>query len=647
MIKFYSIKLKWKNWLCLIAGFFSAAWILIRLIPKPHRTSYPCIRAAMPLATGFILYGTGLITSALAMWKASRSFKKANYLIGAILAIGSVSIILSMSGSMDRVQAGYKTAQHPANEPMGTGKGIFPGRVVWIHNPDATNEDCDPSAAGHGWFLDENNNQSVIDNMLSDGLKQLTGTSTDSEAWSNIFKYHNQTRNKELQDYQSHEVIFIKTNATSSWWGNINLSDFTKVHNSYYGISETSPHLVLSVLRQLVNIVGVPQQNIFIGDPMKHIYKHCYDLWHNEFPNIHYLDHSKNHLGRERVIKSGSAKIHYSDRGRILRSGSWEDATVGDPVKMDYLYTIFEQADYILNIPTLKGHKHAGITAFAKNHFGSHTREDAKHLHGGLVAIDDKNPHRMGYGLYRVQVDMMGHYLLGEKNLFYLMDGLWTSDYEIDEPDKWVMPPFNNDWMSSLFLSQDPVAIESVGFDFLRTEFTEVRGLASYPQMEGADDYLHQAADDMNWPSDISYDPEDDGSVLSSLGVHEHWNNPEDKQYSRNLGATEGIELISILSTNVEQDNALQVAKKYVLHQNYPNPFNHVTTIAYTLTSRSSASILIFDLQGRLVKEVNFDSKDAGVHHVKVDLMNMSSGVYFYKLVTNQAVLTKKMILMK
>ncbi len=57
---------------------------------------------------------------------------------------------------------------------------------------------------------------------------------------------------------------------------------------------------VLSVLRQLVNVVGVNQSNIYIGDPMKHIYKHLYDVWHGEFPNVHYLDNSGyTNLGRK------------------------------------------------------------------------------------------------------------------------------------------------------------------------------------------------------------------------------------------------------------------------------------------------------------------------------------------------------------
>ena len=58
-------------------------------------------------------------------------------------------------------------------------------------------------------------------------------------------------------------------------------------------------------------------------------------------------------------------------------------------------------------------------------------------------------------------------------------------------------------------------------------------------------DYLAQCASSDFWPEGISYDPENDGTPLQSLGVFEHWNNPTDKQYSRNLGTGGGIELIT------------------------------------------------------------------------------------------------------
>jgi hypothetical protein len=435
---------------------------------------------------------------------------------------------------------------------MGEAKGVIPGRVVWAHDPNAVNQNCVPNVASHAWYLPENNHQTVIDGMVSTVLRNLTGQTNDRAAWTAIFRFHNAALGKGAVDYAPGEKIFIKINATSAWGGNFNATDLTPnadPTSAYSFVSETSVGPVLAVLRQLVNVVGVNQSNIYVGDPLKHIYKHLYVAWHGEFPNVHYLDNSGfTNLGREPVIPSSTAAIYYSDRGTILRTDP-ADAVV----TTDHLYTISELADYVINIPMLKGHKRAGMTMFAKNNFGSQTRADASHLHNGLVAPTEmpltgpQDAPRGGYGLYRIQVDLMSHSMVGKKNLVFLMDALWATDFELDLPLKWQMPPFNDTFMSSIFASLDPVAIESVGYDFLRTEFTANRIPAAgvYVQMPGVDDYLHQAADSVNWPMGIIYDPDNTGRPIGSLGTHEHWNNASAMQYSRNLAPTgTGIELV-------------------------------------------------------------------------------------------------------
>jgi hypothetical protein len=62
--------------------------------------------------------------------------------------------------------------------------------------------------------------------------------------------------------------------------------------------------------------------------------------------------------------------------------------------------------------------------------------------------------------------------------------------------------------------------------------------------VKNADNYLHEAALANHAPSGVRYAP--DGEPLKSLGVHEHWNNDSDRQYSRNLGGKEGIELVKL-----------------------------------------------------------------------------------------------------
>ena len=640
-----------------LIGIAAMVWILIRVIPKPSRLSYPCVRTAMPLASGFIGYLAMLGLSTIAFFRSKKSIRYYPvFFLGAFIVCGISGFVLFESGFLYKEVVLTADAPANANEPIGIAKGMpgKEGRVVWVHNSNAVNQNCNPSLQNHAWFAAENNNQSAIDSMVSAAIDSLTGQKSDSAAWLAIFQYHNNTRGKGAVNYAAGEKIFIKINESSGWGGNFNIKDLSIVYNGTYGMSETSPAMVLAVLHQLVDIVHVAQTDIYIGDPIRNIYKHSYDQWHSRYPNVHYLGYDNyTSLGREQVQRSSSAatKIHYSDRGTILRANVMYPTSVfgKDPIWYDSLYTIYEDAEYMLNIPQLKGHMRAGVTMFAKNHFGSQSRSSAGHLHNGLpcpAEMDYGDTSRLGYGLYRVQVDLMTQSLLRKKNLIFLMDALWATAYEQDKPIKWQMAPFNNTYSSSVFASLDNVAIESVGYDFLRSEFTVARlsGLTkpeniAFVQMRGADDYLHQAADSTKWPAGIKYDPDSTGVHIFSLGVHEHWNNAADKKYTRNLGTGTGIQLIGVEKSTITSvaSQGSSAPENFTISQNYPNPFNPSTTIAYKLAQQSSVKVTVYNLQGQEVKLFTMGIQTSGVQKVIWNGTNsqgasLSSGVYIYRV---------------
>ncbi len=626
-----------------IIGLASFLWVIIRVAPKPSRLRYPCMKVAVPTAATFLAYIIAIFASLFSFRKAKEKLAQSKYSFGIILLLISIAggafLILHTNKYAYAKIPVYKTRVLVPNDPIGEEKGIFPGRVVWVHDPDATNENCDPDLAGHGWFLNENNVQAVIDNMLDTAIQITSGKSDIAEAWDTLFKYNNYNRGKGNVGYQAGEIIFIKVNRTSAYAIN---TDYSPIN---YGVSETSPHVILAILKHLVNEVGVPETNIYIGDPMKHIYNHDYALWHGEFPDIHYLDHSWTTQGREIATKGSDSVIYYSDRGSILRQGQWNNSDWGNPIYADSFYTIIEDCDYLINVPTLKGHKRNGITMFAKNHFGSHTRDNAFHVHMGLVTPDeypDTVPDRRGYELYRVLVDLMGWRVLREKNLIFIMDALWSAGWELDAPTKWQIAPFNNDWSSSIFVSQDNVAIESVGYDFLQLEYRSNRHSdLTYVQMEGVDDYLLQCADSSNWPSGFIYDPEDDGTPIPSLGVHEHWNDSILRQYSRNLGGDYGIELVSIEGRGVSEiPEDIEILAKPSLLQNSPNPFNNSTSIQYNIPQSGDVTLTVYNITGQKSKTLVNKTQVPGIYTANWDatLDNGSkapNGVYIYRLTVN------------
>jgi hypothetical protein len=92
---------------------------------------------------------------------------------------------------------------------------------------------------------------------------------------------------------------------------------------------------------------------------------------------------------------------------------------------------------------------------------------------------------------------------------------------------------------------------------------------------------------------------------------------------------------------------ASQIPSAYGLDQNYPNPFNPATTISFALPQSGHVRLAVFDLQGRMVADLVNGIKDAGVHQINFDATNLASGMYFYRLQTDDFAAVKKMMLVK
>jgi photosystem II stability/assembly factor-like uncharacterized protein len=90
-----------------------------------------------------------------------------------------------------------------------------------------------------------------------------------------------------------------------------------------------------------------------------------------------------------------------------------------------------------------------------------------------------------------------------------------------------------------------------------------------------------------------------------------------------------------------------ELPTKSSLDLNYPNPFNPSTTIRYELPKASIVRLSVYDILGREVSVLMNERREAGVHEVKFDGSNLSSGVYFYTLEEGSFVQTKKMMILK
>ena len=518
---------KWAWWLFPFTGMAALIWFLVRVIPKPSRAAYPCQRLAFPIASGFIVWIVGLAASTIAFHKAKRHLVRARYVLAAIcivISVASIYVSLSYTSQDDAMAVPPARVPQPANSPIGIGKGVHPGRVAWIFDPNATNW----GGIGDGNYYDPNHtDQNVVNAMVSKSLRSLTGKSTDYAAWDSIFRYFNQQHGKGNVGYQPHEKIMIKVNLV----GLIGSLSYTFNTTTYLNYPNASPEVMHALLDQLVNVVGVNDVDIAIGDTVCTFVNDYYNKLHTDFPHATYIDV---------VGTSGHTKTTTpSTNPRVY----WADANSNNATNKDYVPNVYHNAAYVINLGNLKGHyNEAGVTMCGKNHYGTLCRTPNA---SGYYDLHAKQVWSVpGMGHYRPLVDFMGHPEIGGRTVLCLIDGLYTTKHCQNNvwpnaPLKFPNPPFNNDWPSSVLASQDPVAIDSVGFDILYSQWPDADG----PGGDGTDDYLHEAASIPNPPSGTVYDPNHDGSLTASLGVHEHWNDANNRQYTRNLGTGNGIEL--------------------------------------------------------------------------------------------------------
>jgi hypothetical protein len=549
-------------WTVSVPGALALIWFLVRVLPKPSRATYPCQRVAFPVASGFVAWILALLGSAFAWRKARRRearFWKA-CAWGAVAALGITCVVANLPAP--------RAAAESPNAPVGEAKGIFPGRVVWVHAPDAVN--WNGYTSSEPWWQTNHTDLAVVEEMLSKAIRSVGGGSTDAEAWDALFRYFNQTHARGSRGYQAGEKIAIKINLTTcnarSGTSTVDIHGTYEKRNAYsdghwMNTIDNSPQMILTLLRHLVYTVGVQPTDISVGDPTGLFPKYMWDRLHPEFPAVHYFDNFGG-AGRTRTEFSG---VEFN----------WSAPDAAGKVQ-DYVPQPFAQADYLINFAILKGHS-VGVTLCAKNLYGALLRCPDGYFRDALGrdqpgTLDYLNLHAstpdpgistaQGLGHYRALVDLMGHPALGGNTLLCLVDGLFGGYFWDSHPQKWNSAPFNGDWPSSLFASQDPVAIDSVCYDFLLNEWPNVvsNGSASPGNglQGGAEDYLHEAAQASNPASGTLYDPGKTGSRLASLGVHEHWNNAAEKQYSRNLGTGVGIELVALTATRPEAQLAIQ-----------------------------------------------------------------------------------------
>lgn len=408
---------------------------------------------------------------------------------------------------------------YPWHEPYGTGVGVMPGRVVWAYDPASVEWD----GSGY-WWEPEHFDEAAVRRMVDGSIAALGNSATVQEGWDALFAYSRKNR-EGAGGYADGEKIAIKTNINGSAVMDNDTSGRT--HMSY-----TNPVLLKELLLSLVEEAGVAPPDITVYDVSRlypdYMVEMCTD---GPLRGVCFV-------GRE----SGEA----DEAAPIVWSRAFEG-------RINYLPTCVTEADYLINLANLKGHSY-GITLCGKNHFGSFINGNAMrppegaNLHQWLTKSE--------MGIYSPLVDLMANADLGGKTVLYMLDALICAPGEgasvTEKNSRWQQAPFDGGYTASILVSQDPVAIDSVGADFLANEPT-VMEYNSAVRDAANENYLHEAGLVSDPPSGTVY-TDGQGNAVENLGVHEHWNNRADKLYSRNLGKEEGIELVRLSERQAVQN---------------------------------------------------------------------------------------------
>lgn len=485
-------------------GLISLVWVLIRVLPKPSRASYPCQKVAIPAASAFVSYLAAIFLSVTTFKGAQHFLRNRRFVFFSLVIVFGVtlSLIFYVNSGENTFAAdtGTFTPSDAANTPMGTARGIMPGRVAWAYDLAACNWD----GTSEYWWSAQFNDQTKITFLLDKVVCSVANERTVKASWNALFKNHNGGAG-----YSQGEKIMIKLNLNNGGANNT---------------IDASPQSVYALLEQLVSDCGVNQADILVCDPAREgkcsaVKNYC----SKAFPDI----------------------IYNTDLGGWTTCLQLSDSTA----KERSLSTALVNAKYLITMAVLKRHctpsstwgtdgvdyGNASVTLIFKSSWGLIGPQRAS-LHPLL--------HDWEYPMnsYNILTDIYGSKNIDGKTVLTIIDGLYSGDRWNSKPHKWNMAPFNGKYPSSIFASQDPVALESVGLDFLRSEML---------LFKNADRHLHEAAMANHSPSGTVYKP--DGIQIGSLGVHEHWNNSTDKQYTRNLNPKEGkgIELVNVYNLNV------------------------------------------------------------------------------------------------
>ena len=362
-----------------------------------------------------------------------KEMSQADLLDAAGETVGDGGVDVSAEAGVDMVME----AKDYVEDTTQAGTFPGPGRVIHVRNPDAVSWDY-----SSGYYGDHVDALSV-EMMVRAGLRQLTGAGSAAMAWAAL-----------LPDYSKGQRFAIKVNLLNP---KPNDSNIEKIH----GLPEPADALVKTLVE-----FGVPAGDITLYDATG---SKC-GFSEKYFKSR--VTHQVNYVG------SWTAAGIYSDQTISFKGGGIS------PVK---IAKCLVEADYLINIPTVKAHTGAVISLGFKNHLGSIS--NCGTTHAAIPCVD-----AFGWGScgdsYTALMDIMSNPHFAAKTVLTAGELLFGSSYDFNsKPSPWKS--FGGVAPASMFFSADPVACDAVMADFVEAEQVAA-GIGALPEKGRV--YLTQAA---------------------------------------------------------------------------------------------------------------------------------------------------------
>ncbi|UCE96488.1 MAG: DUF362 domain-containing protein [Candidatus Bathyarchaeota archaeon] len=394
---------------------FSMFWFAVRVIPKPSRIMYPCQRTTLTLI--FVRVGIGISAVCITLTEfAQKRVVKALIILLLVAEIAFPVIVV-----------GYYSVRYSI---ISQGRIVYnvdlSHEVVRVHSADVTSWDFN---TGYYWeYVD----QSVVDLMVEEGVKELTSQSTSEFAWRFI-----------LSNYSQGDIVGIKINGNDFW-------------NTRLGEINTLPHVINSVVKGLKSI-GVSESDIWVIEPTagsnRQFYQYYYDIINGLYPEVQLLDNDDTTFG------------------------SYSELRVSFPYTNDrYITDQMYEIDHLILIPVMKAiWPNCGVTGAIKMMQGNIQNQAGLHNYLTRTSADNpnvliyQNPHIIG----KVRL-IIGDGLFGAWTGIHFGGGYGGTDVLVspnhrdDVPNRWLT--FGNGAPNVLFFGVDPVAIDSVMYDHLIRE---------------------------------------------------------------------------------------------------------------------------------------------------------------------------------